>query len=95
MRGNHLLERDRNGSTQTSRHRVAQEKSAPSIPVGRRSASFFNTPNKDKDSYFSSLYIIPIILGSDTDLIRTQRHTKNTTRILFQPKWKSSMFSRQ
>ena len=31
---------------------------------------FFNTPNKDKDGYFTSLYVIPIVLGYNTNLVK-------------------------
>ena len=48
-------------------------------------------PNKDKEGYFTSLYVIPIVLGYNTNLVKRADAPK-TYEDLLQPKWKGNMF---
>jgi iron(III) transport system substrate-binding protein len=51
----------------------------------------FAEPNKDKEGFFTSLYVIPIVLGYNINLVKRQEIPKNYDDLL-QPRWKSNMF---
>lgn len=51
----------------------------------------FNPPNKDKDGYFASLYVIPIVLGYNVKMVKPAELPK-TYDDLLQPRWKGNMF---
>jgi iron(III) transport system substrate-binding protein len=52
---------------------------------------FFPGSSKDKDGFFTSLYVIPIVLGYNTNLVKRAEVPK-TYEDLLQPKWKGNMF---
>ena len=52
---------------------------------------FYNAPNKDKDGYFTSFYVIPIVLGYNVNMVKRQELPK-TYEDLLQPRWKSNIF---
>jgi iron(III) transport system substrate-binding protein len=52
---------------------------------------FYNVPNKDKDGYFTSFYVIPIVLGYNTNLVK-RGETPKSYEDLLQPKWIGDMF---
>ncbi len=52
---------------------------------------FFTAPNKDKDGYFTSFYVIPIVLGYNVKMVKPAEVPK-TYEDLLQPRWKGNMF---
>ena len=52
---------------------------------------FYTGPNKDKDGYFVSFYVIPIVLGYNTQMVKRPDIPK-TYEDLLHPRWKSNMF---
>jgi len=52
---------------------------------------FFPPELKDKESYFTSLYITPMVLGYNTKLVKPNEAPK-TYEDLLNPRWKSGMF---
>ena len=52
---------------------------------------FFAPPNRDKDGYFTSLYVIPIVLGYNVKMVKAAELPK-TYDDLLQPRWKGNMF---
>jgi iron(III) transport system substrate-binding protein len=52
---------------------------------------FYTGANKDKEGYFTSFYVIPIVLGYNTKLVKRGEAPK-TYADLLNPKWKSNMF---
>ena len=85
--GNHLFDVTNGSAEQAS----ALKKIGAIDPYQSPQRQFFNTPNKDKDGYFTSLYVIPIVLGYNTNLVKRPDAPK-TYDDLLQPKWKSNMF---
>src|SRR5215475_12104675 len=57
--GNHLFDVTNGSSEQAS----AIKKIGAIDPYFSPQRDFYNAPNKDKDGYFASLYVIPIVLG--------------------------------
>src|SRR6266850_2502205 len=85
--GNHLFDVTNGSAEQAS----ALKKIGAIDPYQSPQRQFFNNPNKDKDGYFTSLYVIPIVLGYKTKLVKRPDAPK-TYDDLLQPKWKSNMF---
>ena len=52
---------------------------------------FYTGSNKDKDGYFVSFYVIPIVLGYNTKMVKPAELPK-TYEDLLHPRWKSNMF---
>jgi iron(III) transport system substrate-binding protein len=85
--GNHLFDVT-NGSSEQA---AAIKKIGAIDPYLSPQRDFFNAPNKDKDGFFASLYVIPIVLGYNTTLVKRAEAPK-TYEDLLQPRWKSNMF---
>jgi iron(III) transport system substrate-binding protein len=85
--GNHLFDVTNGSSEQAS----AIKKIGAIDPYFSPQRDFFNPPNKDKDGFFASLYVIPIVLGYNTNLVKRQDVPK-TYEDLLHPKWKGNMF---
>jgi iron(III) transport system substrate-binding protein len=85
--GNHLFDVT-NGSAEQA---DAIKKIGAIDPYLSPQRDFYNAPNKDKDGYFTSLYVIPMVLGYNTNLVKRQ-DAPRTYEDLLQPKWKSNMF---
>lgn len=85
--GNHLFDVTNGSAEQAS----AIKKIGAIDPYFSPQREFFNPPNRDKEGYFVSLYVIPIVLGYNTNLVKRQDAPK-TYEDLLQPKWKSNMF---
>lgn len=85
--GNHLFDVTNGSSEQAS----AIKKIGAIDPYFSPQREFYNPPNRDKDGYFASLYVIPIVLGYNTNMVKRQEVPK-TYEELLQPKWKSNMF---
>ena len=52
---------------------------------------FFSAANKDKEGYSASFYVIPIVLGYNTKMVKPAELPK-TYEDLLHPRWKSNMF---
>ncbi|MGH7769193.1 MAG: ABC transporter substrate-binding protein [Candidatus Binatia bacterium] len=52
---------------------------------------FFSASNKDKEGFFTSLYVIPIVLGYNTNMVKRAEAPK-TYEDLLSPKWKGNIF---
>lgn len=85
--GNHLFDVTNGSSEQAS----AIKKIGAIDPYFSPQRDFYNAPNKDKEGFFTSLYVIPIVLGYNTNLVKRQDAPK-TYEDLLQPRWKSHMF---
>jgi iron(III) transport system substrate-binding protein len=85
--GNHLFDVTNGSAEQAS----ALKKIGALDPYFAPQRDFFNAPNKDKDGYFASLYVIPIVLGYNTNMVKRVDAPK-TYEDLLNPKWKSNMF---
>jgi iron(III) transport system substrate-binding protein len=85
--GNHLFDVT-NGSAEQA---AAIKKMGAIDPYFSPQRDSYNAPNKDKDGYFTSLYVIPIVLGYNTNLVKRGEAPKSYEDLLH-PKWKSNMF---
>jgi iron(III) transport system substrate-binding protein len=85
--GNHLFDVT-NGSAEQA---AAIKKIGAIDPYLSPQRDFYNAPNKDKDGYFTSLYVIPMVLGYNTNLVKRGDAPKSYEDLLH-PKWKSNMF---
>jgi iron(III) transport system substrate-binding protein len=85
--GNHLVDVTNGAAEQAS----ALKKIGAIDPYHSPQRDSFNAPNKDKDGYFTSLYVIPIVLGYNTNLVK-RAEAPRTYEDLLQPKWKGNMF---
>ena len=85
--GNHLFDVTNGSAEQAS----AIKKIGAIDPYFSPQRDFYNPPNRDKDGFFASLYVIPIVLGYNTNMVKRQDAPK-TYEELLQPKWKSNMF---
>ena len=85
--GNHLFDVT-NGSAEQA---AAIKKIGAIDPYFSPQRDFYNAPNKDKDGYFTSLYVIPMVLGYNTNLVKRGDAPKSYEDLLH-PKWKSNMF---
>ena len=84
---NHLFDVTNGSAEQAS----ALKKIGAIDPYQSPQRDFFAVPNKDKDGYYTSLYVIPIVLGYNTNLVKRQDAPKTYEDLLL-PKWKSNMF---
>jgi iron(III) transport system substrate-binding protein len=85
--GNHLFDVTNGSSEQAS----AIKKVGAIDPYHSPQRDFFTVPNKDKEGFFTSLYVIPMVLGYNTNLVKRQ-DAPRTYEDLLQPKWKGNMF---
>ncbi|MSP37223.1 MAG: extracellular solute-binding protein [Deltaproteobacteria bacterium] len=85
--GNHLFDVTNGSAEQAS----AIKKIGAIDPYFSPQREFYNPPNRDKDGYFASLYVIPIVLGYNTNMVKRQDAPK-TYEDLLQPRWKGNMF---
>ncbi len=85
--GNHLFDVTNGSAEQAS----AIKKIGAIDPYFSPQREFYNPPNRDRDGYFASLYVIPIVLGYNTNMVKRQDVPKSYEDLL-QPKWKSNMF---
>jgi iron(III) transport system substrate-binding protein len=85
--GNHLFDVANGASEQSS----ALKKIGAIDPYHSPQRDFFAAPNKDQEGFFTSLYVIPIVLGYNTNLAK-RAEVPRTYNDLLQPKWKSGMF---
>jgi iron(III) transport system substrate-binding protein len=85
--GNHLFDVTNGSSEQAS----AIKKIGAIDPYLSPQRDFFNAPNKDKDGFYTSLYVIPMVLGYNTNLVK-RADVPKTYADLLQPKWKGNMF---
>src|SRR6266545_3122587 len=85
--GNHLFDVTNGSSEQAS----AIKKVGAIDPYNSPQRDFFTVPNKDKEGFFTSLYVIPMVLGYNTNLVKRQ-DAPRTYEDLIQPKWKGNMF---
>jgi iron(III) transport system substrate-binding protein len=85
--GNHLFDVTNGSAEQAS----AIKKIGAIDPYFSPQREYYNPPNRDKDGYFTSLYVIPIVLGYNTNMVKRQDAPKSYEDLL-QPKWKGNMF---
>jgi iron(III) transport system substrate-binding protein len=85
--GNHLFDVTNGSAEQAS----AIKKIGAIDPYLSPQRDFFNAPNKDKEGFYTSLYVIPMVLGYNTNFVKRPDVPK-TYEDLLQPKWKSNMF---
>lgn len=85
--GSHLFDVT-NGSAEQAQ---AIKKIGALDPYFSPQRDFYNAPNKDKDGYFTSFYVIPIVLGYNTSMVKRPDIPK-TYEDLLHPRWKSNMF---
>jgi iron(III) transport system substrate-binding protein len=85
--GNHLFDVANGASEQAS----ALRKMGAIDPYHSPQRDFFVAPNKDKEGYFTSLYVIPIVVGYNSNLVKRADAPRRYEDLL-QPKWKSNMF---
>ncbi|MBI4524898.1 MAG: extracellular solute-binding protein [Deltaproteobacteria bacterium] len=52
---------------------------------------FFSTSDKDKEGYFTSLYVIPMVLGYNTKMLK-RNEVPTSYQDLLNPKWTGQMF---
>src|SRR4030095_3100311 len=85
--GNHLFAVTNGAAEQAS----ALKKIGAIDPYHSPQRDSFAEPNKDKEGFFTSLYVIPIVLGYNINLVKRQEIPKSYDDLL-QPRWKSNMF---
>ncbi len=79
------------GNRQVIEQASAIKKVGAIDPYNSPQRDFFTVPNKDKEGFFTSLYVIPMVLGYNTNLVKRQ-DAPRTYEDLLQPKWKGNMF---
>jgi iron(III) transport system substrate-binding protein len=85
--GNHLFDVTNGSSEQAG----AIKKIGAIDPYFSPQREFYSGSNKDKEGYFTSLYVIPIVLGYNTNLVKRADAPKSYEDLL-DPKWKGNMF---
>ena len=80
--GNHLFDVTNGSSEQAS----AIKKVGAIDPYQSPQRDFFIAPNKDKEGFFTSLYVIPMVLGYNTNLVKPEDAPKSFADLL-DPKW--------
>jgi len=85
--GNHLFDVTNGAAEQAS----ALKKIGAIDPYASPQREFFSGSNKDKEGFFTSLYVIPIVLGYNTNLVKRGEAPKSYEDLL-QPKWKGNIF---
>jgi hypothetical protein len=71
--GNNLFDVTNGSSEQGSSIKIDRR----SRSVTSRAARFLHWADKDKDGYFVSFYVIPIVLGYNTKMVQTRRAAEN------------------
>ena len=85
--GNHLFDVTNGSAEQAS----ALKKIGAIDPYASPQREFFSGSNKDKEGFFTSLYVIPIVLGYNTNLVKRAEAPRSYEDLLH-PKWKGNMF---
>jgi iron(III) transport system substrate-binding protein len=85
--GNHLFDVTNGSSEQAG----AIKKIGAIDPYFSPQREFYAGANKDKEGFFTSFYVIPIVLGYNTNLVKRE-DAPRTYEDLLQPKWKGNMF---
>lgn len=85
--GSHLFDVTNGSAEQAS----AIKKIGAIDPYFTPQREFFPGLNKDKEGYFTSLYVIPIVLGYNTNLVKRQEAPRGYEDLL-DSKWKGKMF---
>jgi iron(III) transport system substrate-binding protein len=85
--GNHLFDVTNGSSEQAG----AIKKIGAVDPYFSPQREFYAGANKDKEGFFTSFYVIPIVLGYNTNLVKRE-DAPRTYEDLLQPKWKGNMF---
>lgn len=60
-------------------------------PYASPQREFFSASNKDNEGYFTSFYVIPMVLGYNTNLVK-RADAPRSYEDLLNPKWKGNMF---
>jgi iron(III) transport system substrate-binding protein len=84
--GNHQFD-VANGSNELA---FAAKKIGAIDPYQSPQRDFFNAANKDQEGFHTSFYVMPIILGYNTNLVKHGEAPKSYEELL-QPKWKGNM----
>jgi iron(III) transport system substrate-binding protein len=84
---NHLVDVTNGSAEQAS----ALKKIGAIDPYASPQREFFSDSNKDKEGYFTSLYVIPIVLGYNTNLVKRAEAPRSYEDLLH-PKWKGNIF---
>lgn len=85
--GNHLVD-----ATNGSAEQASELKKIGAIdPYFSPQRDFFTASNKDKEGFFTSLYVIPIVVGYNTNLVK-RPDAPRTYEDLLHSKWKGNMF---
>ena len=85
--GNHLFDVTNGSAEQAS----ALKKIGAIDPYLSPQREFYSGSNRDKEGFFTSLYVIPIVLGYNTNLVKRGDVPKSYEDLL-QPKWKGNMY---
>jgi iron(III) transport system substrate-binding protein len=85
--GNHLFDVTNGSAEQAS----ALKKIGAIDPYASPQREFFSASNKDKEGYFTSFYVIPMVLGYNTNLVK-RADAPRSYEDLLKPKWKGNMF---
>jgi iron(III) transport system substrate-binding protein len=85
--GNNLFDVTNGSSEQAS----AIKKIGALDPYFSPQREFYNPPNRDKEGYFTSFYVIPIVAGYNVKMVKPAELPK-TYEDLLHPRWKSNMF---
>ncbi len=60
-------------------------------PYDSPERKFFSDVHKDKKGYFTPLFVVPVVLGYNTNFVKHEEAPKNYVELL-DPKWKGKMF---
>jgi iron(III) transport system substrate-binding protein len=85
--GNHLFDVTNGSAEQAS----ALKKMGAIDPYASPQREFFSASNKDKEGYFTSFYVIPMVLGYNTNLVK-RADAPRSYEDLLNPRWKANMF---
>jgi len=85
--GNHLFDVTNGSAEQAS----ALKKMGAIDPYASPQREFFSASNKDNEGYFTSFYVIPMVLGYNTNLVK-RADAPRSYEDLLNPKWKGNMF---
>jgi len=85
--GNHTFD-VANGSPELG---AALKKIGAIDPYHSPQREFFTVPSKDKEGYFTSFYVMPIVLGYNTNLVKRGAEPKSYEDLV-QSRWKGNIF---
>jgi len=85
--GNHLFDVTNGSAEQAS----AIKKIGALDPYFSPEREFYSPANRDKEGYFTSFYVIPIVLGYNVKMVKPAELPKSYEDLLH-PRWKSNMF---